>query len=245
MSRLAIILTFCTTVIYGQTSTKYDWNHVIKYVKRNKMSATKGTQEIVSEITRAYSGEDQQIELIRFYKEAYNYKIVDKSILKGLADSLTIYGKSEKVKSFAAESIKSVEYRLLNKKIKDFEFSDKDGQLVKLTDLREKIVIIELWATWCGPCIKEMSKISELRKQNPNIEFYSISVDKSPDKMKKFIEKTKYDWPIVFGGDQEVNTELWEYLSIVAIPQYYTVDRQGIVINVSDKLDEQYINSLK
>ena len=121
MSRLIIILTFCTTVIYGQTSkevdTRYDWDYVIKYVKKNKMSAIKGPQEIVSEITRGYRGADPQIELIRFYKEAYDYKIIDKAILKKLVDSLIIYGTSEKVKSFAAESIRSVEYRLLNKKI--------------------------------------------------------------------------------------------------------------------------------
>lgn len=63
--------------------------------------------------------------------------------------------------------------------------------------------------------------------------------------MKKFVEKNQYDWPIVFGGDEEGNKELWRYSNIVAIPKYYTVDRNGIVINVSDKLNDDYIKSLK
>jgi thiol-disulfide isomerase/thioredoxin len=129
--------------------------------------------------------------------------------------------------------------------MKDFEFPDKNDELIKLSSLYDKIVIIELWATWCGPCVKEMPKIPGLRKQNPNIEFYSISIDKSADKMKTFVDKHKYDWPIVFGGDQETNKDLWAYLNIVAIPKYYTVDRSGVVINVSDKIDEEFIRGLK
>ncbi len=247
MRQLTTIIFLITTFCYGQTTTEsiYDWNYVIKYVKRNKMSATKGTEEIISEILNKFEGEKEQVELIRFYKEAYDYKIVDKVILKHYVDSLETYGLTEQIRSFANESKKLIEYRLLSKKIKDFEFPDKNNKLIKLSHLNDKIVIIELWATWCGPCIKEMPKIPRLKKLNSNIEFYSISVDKTHDKMQKFVEKNKYEWPIVFGGDQESNKDLWDYLNIVAIPKYYTVDRDGIVINVSDKLDEDFIKSLK
>jgi hypothetical protein len=90
-----------------------------------------------------------------------------------------------------------------------------------------------------------MKKIPELRRTNSNIEFYSISLDKSTDKMNKFIDKNNYQWPIVFGGDERINKALWKYLNIVAIPKYYFIDRNGTVINVADKLDEKYILSLK
>jgi hypothetical protein len=63
--------------------------------------------------------------------------------------------------------------------------------------------------------------------------------------MNKFIEKNNYQWPIVFGGDESINNELWKYLNIVAIPKYYFIDRNGTVINVADTLDENYIRSLK
>ena len=247
MKTLTTILILISAICHGQslTETKYSLDYVIKYVRKNKMNATKGTEEIISDIVKTYEDENEQMELIRFYKEAYDYKVVDKILLNNLVDSMVINGLNERVKSFATESKNLVEYRLLNKKIKDFEFPDKDGNVVKLTALNKKIVIIELWATSCGPCIKEMKKIQGLKTMNPYIEFYSISVDKSSDRMKKFIDKNKYDWPIVFGGDQELNKELWDYLNIVAIPKYYTVDREGIVINIADKLDEEYIKSLK
>ena len=116
---------------------------------------------------------------------------------------------------------------------------------IKLSSLNEKIVVIELWASWCAPCVKEMPKIPELRASNPNIEFYSISLDKDIDKMVSFVNKKKYDWPIVYGGYEDDNKDLWDYLNIVAIPKYYTINRDGIVVNVADHLDTEYLNTLR
>lgn len=209
------------------------------------MDATRATNAIIREITQQYEGEGQQIELVRFYRDAYDFKIIDKSILSHIIDSLANNGSTANVTSLAKATRQLVLYRILNKEIRDFEFPDKDGKLISLSSLRSKIVIIELWATWCAPCVKEMKKIPELRRTNSNIEFYSISLDKSVDKMNKFIEKNNYQWPIVFGGDESINNELWKYLNIVAIPKYYFIDRNGTVINVADTLDENYIRSLK
>lgn len=242
-----LIFMLTSTIIYGQVPDKeitYDWDYVLKYVKKSK-DETKGTEAIISDITKCYVGENAQMELIKFYKEAYDFKIVDRAILINLVDSLAENGLNERVKQFAAGSRHFVEHRFLDKGIRDFQLPDKDGLDVKLSTLNDKIVIVELWATWCSPCLKEIPKIPALRKKNPNIEFYSISLDKSPDKMKKFIEKNNYDWPIVFGGSDHINPELWHYLNIVAVPKYYTIDRDGTVINVADTLDEEYVLSLK
>lgn len=246
MRGLIIIFLTVATSTFGQLTNegKYNWDYVIKRVKESK-SITTGTKNIISEISDKYDPEAEQKELIELYKNAYDFKIVDKGILKNLIDSLTQFGLNEEIKTLANETRISIEYRLLNKKIKDFSLPDKNGTQISLISLSSKVVIIELWATWCGPCIKEMPKIPGLKNSNPNIEFYSISLDKTSDKMKKFVEKNKYDWPIVFGGDEETNKELWEYFNIVAIPKYYTVDRDGTIINVSDKLDEHFIKSLK
>jgi thiol-disulfide isomerase/thioredoxin len=246
MRQLTILFFLITTASFGQPAheSKYDWAYVMRSVKTNK-NVTAGTKEIISGIAAAYDPVNEQKELIEFYKRTYDFKIVDKVILKNLIDSLTQNGFNEEIKLLAAEARNSIEYRLLHKKIRDLSFPDKNGNLIRLTSLSSKIVIIELWATWCQPCTQEMQKIPKLKEMNPEIEFYSISIDKSSDKMKKFVDRNKYNWPIVFGGDQELNKELWEYFNIVAIPKYYTVDRDGTIINVADKLDEAFLKTLK
>jgi len=216
MRQLTIAFILTTTFSFGQSTTEsvYDWDYVIKRVKNNKMDVTSGTKEIISEIATTYDAEKEQKELIKFYKSTYDFKTVDKTILKNLIDSLAQSGLNDEIKSLAIETRNSIEFRLLNKKIRDFNFADKNGKQISLTSLNNKIVIIELWATWCGPCIKEMPRIPGLKEINPNIEFYSISLDKSSEKMKKFVDKNKYEWPIVFGGDHELNKELWDTLTL-------------------------------
>lgn len=245
--RIFILLLAITTFCYGQSSdtSRYSLENVIKITVRKHKNKTTGTRELIANITRAYDGQDQQLELIRFYKSTFDYKVIDKEILANLIDSLSQHGINENVREIAKKARNFIEHRFLGKRMKDFEFPDKDGILIELSSLNDKIVIIELWASWCAPCVKEMPKIPELRTSNSNIEFYSISLDKDMDKMKKFVNKTKYDWPIVFGGYEDINAELWEYLNIVAIPKYYTVDRNGIVINVADHLDTEFIKNLK
>ncbi len=242
-----ILFSLITKVCCGQSSdtSKYTLPDVIKITVQKNKSVTAGTKEIISNIAHEYEGEEEQFELIRFYKSSYDYKVVDKKILKNLIDSLSANGATENVRRNATAARFFIEYRFLGKQMRDFEFPDKNGSLIKLSSLNNKIVIIELWATWCGPCINEMPKIPALRTKNPNIEFYSISLDKSVDKMKRFIEKRKYDWPIVFGGFEDINKELWSYLNIVAVPKYYIINRDGIVINIADNLDMEFINSLK
>jgi thiol-disulfide isomerase/thioredoxin len=129
--------------------------------------------------------------------------------------------------------------KLLQTTIHEIRLPDKNGDTINIRSLQtKKILIVELWATWCGPCITEMKKIPGLKKKFPDVEFYSISVDPSPEKMKKFITKNRYDWPIVYAGNDEF---IWEYFSIHMIPKYYFVDATGTIVKVTESLDEKVI----
>lgn len=227
--------------------TKYSVDYMIdaRKKKRDKieMTAAEGTNRVIGEIAVKYEGETQQKELIYFYKAVYDYKVVDKSVLNHMIDSLIQNGITSEIRSEAKAGKDFVTYRILGTKLRDFVYPDKNDKPIALSSLNKKIVIVELWAAWCAPCVKEMPLIPEIRTANPNVEFYSISFDRKPADMKKFLEKKKYDWPVVFAGF--LNKELYDYLHIVAIPKYYTVDRNGIVTHVADHLDKDYLLSLK
>ena len=109
MKQLTFILILTTTISFGQTTNEYDWDYVVKRVKKNKMNVTSGTKEIISEIANSYDGENEQKELIKLYKSTYDFKIVDKIILNNLIDSLTQHGLSEEIKSLAVQTKNSID----------------------------------------------------------------------------------------------------------------------------------------
>ena len=247
--KLIVFLSVIASVALGQADDdqRYSVDHMIDARKKNRdkivLSAAEGTQHVIAQITKQYQGGAQQKELIYFYKAVYDYKVVDKSVLDHLIDSLIQYGANKEIQAEAKEGKDFVVNRILGKKLRDFSYPDKSGKPVLLSSLNEKIVVIELWASWCGPCLKEIPLIPGLRAANPNVEFYSISFDRSPEIMKGYVEKKKYTWPIVYAGFS--NEELYKYLHVVSLPKYYTVDRTGTVIHVADHLDADYVLGLK
>jgi thiol-disulfide isomerase/thioredoxin len=125
----------------------------------------------------------------------------------------------------------------VGEKIAAFSFPDKDGKKIELSSLKgKKLVIVEVWASWCGPCVEEMKRIPGFRAKYPDLEFYSISIDQSPALMKKFVEKKQYDWPVVYAGNDEFT---WAYFQIKTIPRYFLIDSSGTILKAVDHLREK------
>ncbi len=58
-----------------------------------------------------------------------------------------------------------------------FELSDLEGQTVALATLSEPVVVLNFWATWCGPCVAEIPELNEFHKENPSVGMVGISID--------------------------------------------------------------------
>ncbi len=78
-------------------------------------------------------------------------------------------------------------------------FRDVEGKIVNLADLKEKVVFVNFWATWCAPCVGEMPSINKLYEQNienKNIVFLMVDVDGNLGKSQKFMTKNNYSLPV-------------------------------------------------
>jgi thiol-disulfide isomerase/thioredoxin len=75
---------------------------------------------------------------------------------------------------------------------------DLDGKKAKLSDFRGKVVFLNLWATWCGPCVAEMPNIHSLYKKmsTQDIAFLMVAVSDEKSRVKRFITNKKYTFPV-------------------------------------------------
>ena len=120
------------------------------------------------------------------------------------------------------------------KKPINFTFPDAEGNDVSLSDFRGKVVYIDIWATWCGPCKKEMPAMKALEaeyKDNKDIVFMGISVDASKNiqKWKDFVIKEQLPGVQLFGGDMAGPTLSKPY-KITGIPRFMLVGKDGSLI---------------
>lgn len=110
----------------------------------------------------------------------------------------------------------------------DLKFKDEDGKTVLLSSLKGKVVFINLWATWCPPCIHEMPSINELRKtfkDNDDLVFLMVDVDGNIEKSSKWMKSKKFDLP-VHVPDSEIPRELFGG----SIPTTIIVDKQNNIV---------------
>ncbi len=113
-------------------------------------------------------------------------------------------------------------------------YSDINGKKVSLDDFKGKYVYIDVWATWCGPCIRQIPFLKELEKKyhNKNVEFVSISVDEEEnyEKWKKMVKEEELEGIQLIADNNFESTFIKEYL-INGIPRFILIDPQGKIID--------------
>ncbi|KPH14676.1 TlpA disulfide reductase family protein [Chryseobacterium sp. ERMR1:04] len=94
-------------------------------------------------------------------------------------------------------------HKVENPTNEDLVFMGENGKKVSLKELKGKVVFVNLWATWCGPCVEEMPTINNLKNKfngNSNIVFVLLDVEGNIAKSKKFMKGKNYDLPVYIAG---------------------------------------------
>jgi thiol-disulfide isomerase/thioredoxin len=119
-----------------------------------------------------------------------------------------------------------------------FSYMAVDGKQVSLKSLRGKYVYIDVWATWCGPCKKEIPYLMEVEKKyaGRNIRFVSLSVDEAKDKgkWKQYVLNNHLEGIQVI-ADNGFDSDFIKKFNIAAIPRFILIDPAGKIISADAK----------
>lgn len=113
----------------------------------------------------------------------------------------------------------------------DFDEKDMKGDPLSISKFKGRVVLVDFWATWCGPCVNELPVVQAAYEKyhGRGFEIIGISLDKDLARLKAFIETKQMNWPQYFDGKGWQNKLAVKY-GIDSIPATFLLDREGRIV---------------
>lgn len=109
-----------------------------------------------------------------------------------------------------------------------FELKDLSGARVRLAEVRGKVVLLNFWAEWCGPCRAEMPFMESLYKafKDKGLVVLAVSVDRSEKEVKAFVSDKKLTFKVLMDKDKEVS---FDQYGVIGLPTTFLIDKKGVI----------------
>ena len=137
-------------------------------------------------------------------------------------DTSITLSQKEKVKKVLQDINKAPDFTLQALNDSSYTLSKMDG----------KVVLINFWATWCGPCRMEIPEFNELHKSyhEKGLEILGISVSDNKKQLKNFVKSFAVDYPLLYGSARDMNNIMKDYGGVYAVPSSFLIGKEGSII---------------
>ncbi len=144
--------------------------------------------------------------------------------------NVLLYGQELKIDVSQKEALKKVLQDI--NKAPDFTLNGIDDSLYTLSNLNDKVVLINFWATWCGPCRMEIPEFNEMYENyhSKGFEILGISVSDSKKQLQNFAKSFIVKYPLLYGKTKQMNKIMREYGGVYAVPSSFLIGKEGSII---------------
>lgn len=204
----------------------YGYDYLIKYTtfacpNKGKASLADRLEWLSCDLLKA--------EMVLWYAESAKTYEAYMKIVRKYREYLTTENHQKRMAAVSARLYKGEK----GKEAADFTYPDKDGKMVSLSDFKGKVVVVDVWATWCGPCRKEVPYLVELEKEmeGKDLVFIGVSVDekKNYQKWLDVLDKEGLNGIQLFADGWSQITKDYK---IEGIPRFMVFDREGKVVTI-------------
>ncbi|RKF04847.1 thiol-disulfide isomerase/thioredoxin [Tenacibaculum lutimaris] len=212
---------------YEDFLSKYFDRKVKKYYHQGL--GTDYNQEVQSYASKNIS--DEQV--LNSFLFSYSWQLIKYLPKKDVYfDTFINLSKNENHKKIISKLYLSFSEVSKGKQSPDFMLTDNQGNILSLKNFKGKITYIDIWATWCKPCLADYPKMEELHKKyGDQINIVSIGYLDSKDRWSEFIEAHKPKWTQLFFLPK--SQEFFDKYTVTGVPRYILLDSEGKIISAS------------